>query len=161
MASSNDNEEPPRRRNWISVLAPDAVNAAGAAFARAGFADPSLVTRWGEIAGPETARLARPLRFSEGAHGGVLTLMAEPGAAIFLQHESRMLCERINTYLGRTAVTRLKFVQGPLTHRPAPPKPATISVNVPSSDPVQRYKGPEGIREALWRLARARRAHGE
>ena len=79
---------------------------------RAGFSDPTLVLRWEEIAGSETARLAQPIKLSESASGGVLTLRAEPGAALFLQHDSRALCERINAYLGRTAVSRLRFVQG-------------------------------------------------
>ena len=74
------------------------------AFVRAGFVDPTLVLRWEEIAGSETAALAQPIKLSEGPSGGVLTLKAEPGAALFLQHESRSLCERINAYLGRPAV---------------------------------------------------------
>ncbi len=160
MTGTDDSNVPSQRRNWVSGLAPDAVGAANAAFARAGFADPTLVMHWEGIAGPETARLTRPLRLSEGAHGGVLTLLAEPGAAVFLQHERRALCERINTYLGRPAVARLKFVQCSLTHRPPPSPPVRIPATLPSTDPAQRYKGPEGVREALWRLARARRAHG-
>ena len=52
----------PRRRDRRAMPAP----AAGAAFARAGFTDPTLVLRWSEIAGPEVARLAQPLKFAEG-----------------------------------------------------------------------------------------------
>ena len=121
MARTAKEEQPFARRNWISPVAPDATSMAHTAFARAGFLDPTLVLRWEEIAGPETARLAVPIRFSEGPHGGVLTLKAEPGAALFLQHETRPLCERINGYLGRPAVARLKFVQGALASRPPPP----------------------------------------
>ncbi len=160
MAANNDKDTPPQRRNWVSVLAPDAVRVGQAAFVRAGFADPTLVVHWAEIAGAETARLARPLRLSQGTSGGVLTLLAEPGAAVFLQHDSRALCERINTYLGRPAVARLKFVQGSLTQPPKPQPHAKVPEAVSPSDPAQRYKGPDGVREALWRLARARRSQG-
>jgi hypothetical protein len=157
MARTPDNEQP-QRRNWVSPLAPVAAAAAQAAFARAGFPDPTLVLRWEEIAGPETARLARPIRFSQGPNGGVLTLKAEPGAALFLQHESRPLCERINAYLGRPAVSRLRFVQGPLTPRPASRLHKATPGTVPPADPVQKYHGPEGLGEALRNLARARRS---
>ena len=146
----------PARRNWAGPVANDATNAGHAAFIRAGFADPTLVLHWERIAGPEVARLARPLRLSEGPHGGVLTLLAEPGAAVFLQHETRPLCERINTYLGRGAVARLKFVQGALTHRPPPPPSLKPAQELTPDDPALGYRGPEGLREALWRLARAR-----
>jgi hypothetical protein len=158
MATNDGKDPPPQRRNWVSPLAPDAVRVGHAAFVRAGFADPTLVVHWAEIAGAETARLARPLRLSQSANGGVLTLLAEPGAAVFLQHDTRALCERINTYLGRPAVARLKFVQGSLSQPLKPQARAKVPDTVAASDPALHYKGPDGVREALWRLARARRS---
>jgi len=149
-------EEQPARRNWVSALAPDAEAAARSAFARAGFNDPTLVLRWEEIAGAETARLAVPVRLSEGPHGGVLTLKAEPGAAVFLQHETRPLCERINAYLGRPAVARLKFVQGSLQPRSGPAAKRPMPGPLPAADPARKYQGPQGLRDALLALARAR-----
>jgi hypothetical protein len=128
----------------------------GTAFARAGFSDPTLVLRWSEIAGPEVARLAQPLKFSEGPSGGTLTLRAAPGAALFLSHEKRTLCERINAYLGRPAVSQLKFSQGALLPRPPPPKPGKPAHPLPPDDPSRRYHGPEGLARALQALARRR-----
>jgi len=126
------------------------------AFARAGFSDPTLVLRWTEIAGPEVARLAQPLKFSDGPSGGTLTLRATPGAALFLAHEKRSLCERINAYLGRPAVSQLKFSQGALPPRPpAPPKQKSAGP-LPPDDPSRRYHGPEGLARALQALARRR-----
>ena len=147
---------PPKRRGWIGEVGGDATLAAKTAFARAGFSDPSLVLRWSEIAGAETARLARPIRLSESASGGVLTLKAEPAAALFLQHEGRALCARINSYLGRVAVSRLRFVQGPLMqpHVPAPKRPKAI--DPAPTDPARRWQGPPHLGEALLNLARQR-----
>jgi hypothetical protein len=145
---------PPARRGRAAPLADDAGTLARSALGRAGFSDPTLVLRWAELAGPETARLTRPLRLNDG----VLTLMAEPAAAVFLQHESRVLKERINTYLGRPAVARVRFVHGPLTQpkdRLARPLPARGPVS--AADPARKYEGPEGVRDALLRLAQARR----
>jgi hypothetical protein len=146
------------RRGRAAALGDDARKVAQGALDRAGFADPTLVLRWDEIAGPETARLARPLKLSDGPSGGVLTLRAEPGAAVFLQHESRTLCERINTYLGRRAVARLKFVPGPIATRPKLPVRAAAKAPVPATDPARKYEGPEGLREALLKLAQVRRS---
>ena len=149
-------EPPPKRRNWIGEIGGDVSLNARTAFARAGFADPTLVLRWAEIAGAQTARIARPIKLSDGATGGVLTLKAEPAAALFLQHETRALCARINSYLGRVAVVRLRFVQGPLI-APAPPPPRRPKpVEPAASDPARRWQGPPNLGEALLNLARQR-----
>jgi len=128
--------------------------AAQAAFLRAGFTDPSLVLRWADIAGPEINRVARPLRFQEDT--GVLTLLAEPGAALFLGHDARQLAARINTYLGRGAVTRVKFVQGTVIPPAAAPKPARPKTTPSDNDPVNKYRGPDSLKSALKSLARWR-----
>lgn len=149
-------DAPPRRHNRPMPISAEARTSATAAFVRAGFSDPTLVLRWNEIAGPEVARLAQPLKFSEGPSGGTLTLRAAPGAALFLAHEKRSLCERINAYLGRAAVSQLKFSQGALPVRPPPPKPQKAPGPLPPSDPSRRYQGPEGLAQALQALARRR-----
>jgi hypothetical protein len=144
--------EAPQRLGRAAAVGGPARGAATAAFLRMGFTDPALVLRWREIAGPEVARLAQPLKLS----GDVLTLRAVPGAALFLGHEKRALCERINGYLGRTAVSQIKFSQGaPLPHAPAPP-PQKPAGPLPAADPSRRYQGPEGLSRALQALARRR-----
>jgi hypothetical protein len=157
MAKPDDEaEQEPLRRNWVGAVSADASAAAHAAFLRAGFRDPTLVMRWAEIAGPEVARLATPVKLTEGPTGGILTLKAEPGGALFLQHETRTLCERINAYLGRPAVSRLRFIQGALIHKPAATPRRTPPGAVPSTDAAFRYEGPDKLRTALLNLARAR-----
>jgi len=159
MAQARDDKQPELplpRRNRSEPIAREAGKVGDAALARAGFRDPALVLRWNEIAGAEVARLARPLRLSQTQSGGTLTVMAEPGASVFLQHETRVLCERINTFLGYPAVSKLRFVQGALTAKSIhnlPPKPAAA---LRPGDPALRYQGPESLREALLNLARVR-----
>ena len=150
-------DPPPPRRNRTEAVAAQAGVAGATAFARAGFADPTLVLRWEEIAGADVARIARPIRLSESASGGVLTLKAEPAASLFLQHHTRSLCDRINAYLGRDAVVRLRFIQGPLASRPFRPR-APISKGQPSpADPARGFQGSERLKSALLELAGARR----
>ena len=148
-------DAPPLRRSRADVVGRDASIAARAAFVRAGFTDPTLVLRWSEIAGPETARIARPIKLSEGASGGVLTLRAEPAAALFLQHESRSLCARINAYLGREAVSKLRIVQGSLT-MPATPPSLPMPTEPEPTDPARTWHGPDRLGTALLKLAARR-----
>jgi hypothetical protein len=133
-----------------------AASLGAAAFARAGFRDPSLVLRWAEIVGPEIARFAQPLKLSDGPSGGVLTLKAEAAASTFLQHETRRLCERINGFLGRPAVARLRFVHGAVTMRPAPTSRPPMPGEAPGADPARSFSGPDPLKSALVNLARAR-----
>jgi hypothetical protein len=154
---NTESESEPERRGWADAVARDARLVGQAAFVRAGFKDPSLVLRWAEIAGPEVARLATPVKLSESTQGGVLTLKAEPGAALFLQHETRPLCDRINAYLGRQAVAKLRFVQGTLISRPAPKHAGRPVKAVAPNDAARKFVGSEKMREALLRLAKARR----
>ncbi|MGB8600616.1 MAG: DUF721 domain-containing protein [Rhizomicrobium sp.] len=142
-----------QRRGRIEALASDGSVIGQAGFVRAGFSDPALVLHWREIAGADVVNVCLPVRLS----GGVLTLKAEPGAAVFLQYETRPLAGRINDFLGRNAVTKLKFVQGPLATPPPQPLRRRYADHVSPDDPVNRYGGPDEVRAALVRLARARR----
>lgn len=142
------------RRGRPAAVAPDATSAGHAAFDRAGFADARLVLDWTAIAGADIARLCVPRKLSDG----VLTLKAEPGAAVFLRYETHRLVERINTYLGRDAVSRLKFVQAPLQHPAAPPPRRQMPETLAEDDPAQKFAGPEALRDAVMALARARRS---
>jgi hypothetical protein len=156
MARTPDQTQEAPRHNRPTVIGADACATGAAAFVRAGFNDPTLVLRWNEIAGAEVARLAQPLKFSEGPSGGTLTLRAVPGAALFLAHEKRSLCERINAYLGRPAVAQLKFSQGALLPRPPVHKIEKKAAPLPPNDPSRRYQGPEDLAKALQALARRR-----
>jgi hypothetical protein len=147
----------PPRRNRTASVGRDAGAIANDAFAKAGFRNPTLVLRWAEIVGQEVARVCTPVKLVDGPSGGTLTLKAEPGASVFLQHETRVLCEKINAYLGHEAVTRLKFVQGPLASRPPPAARLRRAKDVPPDDPSLSYSGPEKLKSALINLAKTRR----
>jgi hypothetical protein len=147
-------DEPPQRRNRAQAIGGDVPAIGRQAFVRAGFADSALILHWTEIVGSEVARMARPLKLTEGASGGVLTLKAPPAAAVFLQHDSRDLCARINSYLGRQAVHRLRFVPGNLLSADTPaPRPRQDAAGAPADDPARRFAGPEELKGALLALA--------
>ena len=102
------------------------------AYAKQGFAARELVTRWAQIAGPEIAAHAEPLKMQwprpvEGQpqEPATLVLRVEGPAALEIQHKSDVILERVNRFFGWSAVGRLALRQAPLSRRdrPAPPRP--------------------------------------
>lgn len=94
-------------------------------FARQGFAAMRIVTHWPEIAGPEIAAHAEPLRINwpkdpeaENAEPAVLVLRVEGPAAIEIQHLAPIIIERVNRFFGWPAVGRIALRQAPLTRCP-------------------------------------------
>jgi hypothetical protein len=155
-SSKPPDTEGPSRRGRAAAVGMDAAMLGRAAFERAGFDDATLVLRWREIVGREVARVAQPLRLSLSPSGTVLTLIADPAAAVFLQHETRALCARINAYLGRAAVHRLRFVPGEVVAAPERRRPKN-SQDFANGDPAGKITAPDVLRTALLALARARR----
>jgi hypothetical protein len=76
-----------------------------------------LKTDWPAIVGTDWAALSWPTAV---ARDGCLKLRTTPAAALELQHRAPLLIERINVFLGHSAVTRLILVQGPLPLPAAP-----------------------------------------
>jgi hypothetical protein len=103
------------RRGWARGAGESALHEAAGGFARAGFADMSLVLRWPDIVGPDIARVAQPLKWQDGAEGAVLTLKCEGAARVLLQHQTRAILDALNAYLGAGRVARLRLVPGRLS----------------------------------------------
>ena len=139
------------RRGWAGPAGNDALGHAAAALQRAGFLDATLVLRWREIAGADIARIAEPVRLTEGPDGAVLTLKCDTGAAVFLQHQTRDLQDRLARYLGPGRITRVRLISAEtkrnesLADHPAAGSPRTEDVSAPLTLP-----------EALERLERRR-----
>src|SRR5436190_17901790 len=74
-----------------------------------------LKADWPAIVGNELAAATWPQALGRG---GVLKLRVAAAIALELQHRAPLLIERINVYLGRPAISRLVFVQGPLPLAP-------------------------------------------
>jgi hypothetical protein len=144
----------------------------GKTFAQRGFASAELVTRWAEIAGPDIAAHSEPLKIQwtrpirapssggasiaeAGQEPGTLVLRVEGPAAIEIQHEADVICERVNRFLGWRAVTRIALRQAPL--RRGEPKAvraidAAATARIAASLPEM---ADEDLRQALARLGAA------
>jgi hypothetical protein len=114
-----------------------------------------LKAEWVAIIGAECAAVSWPHSLGRDC---VLKLRVAPGAALELQHRTPLLIERVNLFFGRTVVSRLTLVQGPLPIDSPSRGPGVISLA--ASEVVgldERLSGiadPE-LRAALRRLGRA------
>jgi len=144
----------------LSVLLSDVFSEA---YAKQGFAARELVTRWAEIAGPDIARHAEPIRMQwprpvEGQpqEPATLVLRVEGPAALEIQHKSDVLLERVNRFFGWHAVGRLALRQAPLSRRdrparPRPPDPKEVADVAKTLSAVED----EALKDALARLGAA------
>ncbi len=126
----------------------------------------ALVTDWAHIMGPSLAQSSMPEKLAHSrpsaartgeSGGGVLTIRVTGGAAMEIQHREPQLIERINSYLGHRAVTRLKLVQGPLpARRPAMvPPPALTPTEAQAIDSAVADVADSELQGRLARFGRA------
>jgi hypothetical protein len=88
--------------------------------------------------------------------GATLVIRVDAGMAIYLQHETSVVLDRINGFLGFGAVSQLKIVQGvvsPPRKAVATPPPLSLADEAIVADTVASVDS-DGLREALARLGR-------
>ncbi len=135
------------------------------ALARHGAAFAALITEWANAVGPSLAEQSLPERLSRPATksaetGGVLTVrVSGGGAAMEMQHQHEQIVERINSYLGFRAVTRLSIKQAPLpvvSRRAAPPaqRPVPAAARQQITATIAAIEDPD-LKAALERLGSA------
>ncbi len=99
-------------------------------FGQRGLVDGKIIHHWPEIIGEMLAKSSLPekITYIKGQRGrGTLHLRVSiSGLATEIQHQEPIILDRINTYFGYQAVSRIKLTHGPL------PDPE------PDPDPVQR-----------------------
>ena len=126
-----------------AALVEDRIRSAGE---KRGFAAARLLTRWDEIVGPETARLARPVKlgWARGKRaqglGATLTLAVPGAAAPMVQMLAPRIVERVNAALGFAAVARIALAQGaePAADPRGLAEPATTFTPGPRRDHTDR-----------------------
>ena len=120
-----------------------------AAFRKHSPAAAQLLADWEVVVGHGLAATTMPRRLA----AGTLTIACAGPVALELQHLAVQLLDRINRYLGRPAVARLRFVQDASLAAETPP-PAR-----PRLEPIEIAGLPNGpLREALSALGAAVRS---
>jgi hypothetical protein len=122
----------------------------------------ALAARWREIVGETLARRTEPSKLSKPRSGGGATLEIRvdgPSAAL-IQHQSGEILERVNLFLGKGSVEKLRIVQGPVKAAPrtgSVPKrtrKAPMDAGREAELNASLKDAPDGLREALQRLGR-------
>jgi hypothetical protein len=155
-----DRENQPKRRGSFRAIGAELPKLARPVLGKRGLGEAQLLMHWEAIVGPDLAEEARPERLSfhkgERAHG-TLRLRVAPAAALELQHQAPVIVERINAFLGYSAVARLAFVQAPLApvrRRAAAPRPLRADEQEALAKRVGAINDEE-LRAALERLGAA------
>jgi hypothetical protein len=129
-----------------------------------GFAVTRLLTHWAEIAGPEIAACARPVKVGYGKRlGATLTLLTTGPAAPMVQMQLPALREKINACYGYNAIARITltqtaptgFAEGQAEFAPAPKtrEKAPDATTVATAKARTQDIADDGLRLALERLA--------
>lgn len=129
-----------------------------------GFAVSRLLTHWAEIAGPDLAAIARPVKVAYGRGGGgaTLTLLTTGAQAPMLDMAREQIRARVNACYGYAAIQTVRitqtaptgFAEGQAAFTPAPPVPPKAPDPARIAE-VSRAVAPvadDGLRAALERL---------
>lgn len=124
-----------------------------------------LIAVWEEIVGEEHAHHSRPEKLNwprqasddDPFEPATLVIACEPAGALFLQHQTGSVIQRINTYFGFAAVARIKLVQKPIANqlprRKRPKPPLTKGKSAKLSKLLEDVDDPT-LRDALEKLGR-------
>ena len=112
MKSQGKMQESKRRERGFeraSSLVAGRVRAAGE---HRGFAVSRLLTHWTEVAGPDIARVSRPVEVTYGRGlGATLTLLTTGPEAPMLEMQKDKIRERVNACYGYGAIEKIRITQ--------------------------------------------------
>ncbi len=113
MATSGEQTQNRRRKGFerTSTLLTQRIRKAGEA---RGFAVTRLLTHWEEIAGPEIARIARPVEVNYGRSSGLgatLVLLTTGANAPMLEMQKERIRDKVNATYGYAAISRVRLTQ--------------------------------------------------
>ncbi len=152
-----------RRRGFVAASSLLSQRVQKAAEGR-GFAVARLLTHWPEIAGPELARMTRPIRVSHSRSGlgATLTLLTSGPTAPLVEMQLPQLRDRVNACYGYNAIQKIVltqtsatgFAEGQAQFVPAPKKPAAPAPKdeARAREVARKFDDP-ALAEAMARLA--------
>lgn len=123
-------------------------------YRKRGFASAGVLNNWAAIVGEDLARHSMPERLG---NDGTLHLRIDGPLATEIKHQEPQILERIASYFGYRAVTRLSLLNGPI-EKSEPLKPRKLRTLSPDSvdSLTESIMGTENddVRGALARLGK-------
>ncbi|MEM9045935.1 MAG: DUF721 domain-containing protein [Pseudomonadota bacterium] len=128
-----------------------------------GFAELDVLLRWAEAVGPQLAGICQPVKVSySGAIGATLLVRTDSGHAPRVEHSKLHIIDRINSFYGYRAISRIAitqatglrgFAEGQAAFDPAPNVAATPSSGAVAraADLTKEIKDPD-LRAAVTRM---------
>ncbi len=119
-----------------------------------------LKTRWVEVVGDKLSKVCEPVRIIKGkGRPGTLEIRVAGAYAPLIQHQSQVVIDRINLYLGSGTIDKLRLIQGPLSVKPqalqpARPKPLNAAEELRLRESLGDVDN-EKLRETLLKLGRS------
>lgn len=156
--------DPPRRRRGFERASTLIGRELRSPAEKRGFAEGKLLTHWAEIAGPEIAAVALPVKIKHGrGFGGTLVLLTTGSQAPLLEMQKDRIIDRVNACYGYHAIKDVIVTQtaptgfaegqvafgGPQPTKPTEPDPERLARAQAGLD---RITDP-GLKEALAALA--------
>lgn len=122
-----------------------------------------IVQSWTEIAGERLANTTRPIKIlwqrrmsdQDPFEPATLVIACSGAAALRVQHETMEIISRVNSFLGFTAIGRIKIVQKQLTDMGPQKLPPPRALNNPERQRLEHLTQDiedEGLKESLKRL---------
>ncbi|WP_169544568.1 DUF721 domain-containing protein [Sneathiella aquimaris] len=100
---------------------------ARAALVKRGFAQADILSHWQNVVGPTLYHFSSPerLTYSKNKNAeATLKVRVAPGHAPEFQHFEPLIIERINSFFGYKAVSRISIIQAPVKRAKKPKKTA-------------------------------------
>ncbi len=112
MSTTKSSQKPTRRKRGFERAASLVAGRVRTAGETRGFAISRLLTHWAEVAGPDIARVCRPVDVSYGrGFGATLTLLTTGAEAPMLEMQKDMLRDRVNACYGYAAIQKIRITQ--------------------------------------------------
>ena len=152
------------RRRGVVPLGDAVARAIAPLAAHRGLTTSDLLPAWRELVGRRFANATRPERLvwpkgeANAGKPAQLVVRVDGPLAVFLQHETGQIVERVNAFVGYAAIDRIRIVQGPVEAASGPterPKPRALASDE-EAELGRRLAAIEGdgLKAALDRLGR-------
>lgn len=151
-----------RRQNGLNLVSSDLRAMARSVLGKRGFSCVDLIACWEDVVGTQLAGGVRPDKISyprAQRTGGTLHVKVLGGAfAIMVEHQKKILLEKINTFLGYAAISDIKIVQGIPFYKPIQKSQSSHRSLTTEEENTLRRKVADiedpALKEAVYRLGK-------